>query len=232
MDSELPRELSSIELGWEALTQWLPDIRASVERLAALCSRPERWHRVPLGEILTPSEEPVAIVDGTVYRRPKVHVGLRGVALRDEVDGAFLRVRTQNRVRAGQFLLSLSDARHGGYGFAPIECEGAIVSTSVRIYDVDFSTVRLSLFEGLMRTDAFLTACRQSTGRPEPGVRQRTRLDEQRLLAETVTVPIALEDQDALTEALARFDHQRRALEALAEHHGEPALRVLEAMLA
>jgi len=51
--------------------------------------------------------------------------------------GADVAVSDRNVVRAGDFIISKIDARHGAYGFVPPELDGGIVSNDFPVYEVN-----------------------------------------------------------------------------------------------
>jgi type I restriction enzyme S subunit len=87
------------------------------------------WPTVPLGEVLTHRKEFVQIDDLTRYKRCRVQLHAQGVVLRDEVEGAMIKTKSQQVCKADEFLVAEIDAKMGGFGLVPVELEGAVVSS-------------------------------------------------------------------------------------------------------
>ncbi len=87
------------------------------------------WPMVPLGEVLKHRKDFVQIEDLTKYKRCRVQLHAQGVVLRDEVEGAQIKTKTQQECRAHEFLVAEIDAKMGGFGIVPLELDEAIVSS-------------------------------------------------------------------------------------------------------
>lgn len=137
------------------------------------------------------------------------------MTLRAEVAGAEIAAKRQIRARAGQFLLSRIDARHGAYGIVPAELDGALVSNDFPCFDIDATIVNPSYFWWYSRTDAFIDLCRRSS----EGSTNRVRLKEDEFLAMPIVLP-PLDEQQRIAERLdhvAALVHQRTTAIAAAE---------------
>jgi type I restriction enzyme S subunit len=86
------------------------------------------WPLVPLGEVLFHRKETTRIDDLATYKRCRVQLHAQGVVLRDEVEGALIKTKTQQVCRANEFLVAEIDAKVGGFGIVPSALDGAIVS--------------------------------------------------------------------------------------------------------
>ncbi len=95
-----------------------------------------RWPRVPLGQVLTQSSDRIDLEPGETYAQITVKLWGKGLALRGLVKGSEIAAAQQVRVRAGQFLISKIDARHGAFGIVPPELNGAVVSNDFPVFDV------------------------------------------------------------------------------------------------
>lgn len=87
------------------------------------------WPVVPLGEVVAHRKEFIQIDDLSKYKRCRVQLHAQGVVLRDEVEGALIKTKTQQVCRTSEFLVAEIDAKMGGFGLVPPELEGAIVSS-------------------------------------------------------------------------------------------------------
>jgi type I restriction enzyme S subunit len=77
------------------------------------------WPRVPLGEILSKSEEWIEIKPDERYQEVTVRLWGKGVVLRRGVLGAEIAADRRLTVRPQQFILSRIDARNGAFGLIP-----------------------------------------------------------------------------------------------------------------
>jgi type I restriction enzyme, S subunit len=85
--------------------------------------------QVHLGDILTHRKEFIQIDDTVMYKRCRVQLHAKGIVLRDEIEGASIKTKSQQLCRADEFLVAEIDAKVGGYGIVPSGLEGAIVSS-------------------------------------------------------------------------------------------------------
>jgi type I restriction enzyme M protein len=87
------------------------------------------WEVVPLGKVLKHRKEFFIIDDLETYKRPRVQLHAQGILLRDEIPGALIKTKKQQRCRMGEFLVAEIDAKVGGFGIVPPELDGSIVSS-------------------------------------------------------------------------------------------------------
>jgi type I restriction enzyme S subunit len=97
------------------------------------------FHLVKLGRFLKHRDEFVEIEDTREYKRLRVQLHGRGIVLRDEVDGSQIKTKKQQLVRAGDFVVAEIDAKLGGFGIAPDDIGGGIVSSHYFLFDIDES---------------------------------------------------------------------------------------------
>lgn len=90
-----------------------------------------------LSQFLTQRKVFITIDDATEYKRCRVQSNRKGVVLRDLAKGATINTKKQQLCRPGDFLVAEIDAKVGGYGFVPVELEGAIVSSHYYLFEVD-----------------------------------------------------------------------------------------------
>jgi type I restriction enzyme, S subunit len=156
---------------------------------------------VPLGEILSKSEEWVDILPDQQYRQVTIKMNGLGVVQRNEVAGAEIAASRRLRVRAGQFILSRIDARNGALGIVPPELEGAVVSNDFPAFDVSAERVLPAFLGWMSRTRDFVELCRAAS----EGTTNRVRLQEDRFLSLTIPLPPLAEQRRvvARVEAVA-----------------------------
>lgn len=153
---------------------------------------------VPFGSFLTPSENRVQPEADLFYKQVTIRLWGKGLVLRGITPGFQMAAGRQVQVRAGQFLLSRIDARHGAFGLAPPELDGALVSSDFPAFDVDGDHVDSRYLAWFSKTRGFVDLCRRAS----EGSTNRVRLKEDRLLK----MEIALPPLDEQRRIVARLD--------------------------
>src|SRR5712691_3784404 len=97
----------------------------------------KQWPKVRLGEVLRYRKEFITIDDLPTYKRPRVQLHVQGIVLRDQVRGAFIKTKTQQVCRTGEFLVAEIDAKVGGFGIVPDSLDGSIVSSHYFLFVID-----------------------------------------------------------------------------------------------
>lgn len=172
------------------------------------------WPKVALGEILNPVADRISLDPDTAYSQVTARLWGKGLALRGTVKGAEIAASQQNRVRAGQFLISKIDARHGAFGIVPSELEGAVVSNDFPVFAVDQSKALPDFVSWVSRTDWFVALCRHAS----EGSTNRVRLKKARFLAQEMPLP-PLDEQRRIVARLdgaaVRVEARRQAAAAV-----------------
>lgn len=143
------------------------------------------WPKVALGDLLTPSSNRVQLDPNEDYAQVTAKLWGKGLALRGTCKGAEIAAAQQNRISAGQFLISKIDARHGAFGIVPRELDGAVVSNDFPVFDVVAERALPAYVAWVGRTDWFVALCRRAS----EGSTNRVRLKEGRFLAQEVPLP-------------------------------------------
>jgi type I restriction enzyme S subunit len=177
---------------------------------------------VPLGEILTKSEEWIDLIPDEVYREVTVRLWGKGVVQRREVPGAEIGATRRLVVRARQFILSRIDARHGALGLIPEALDGAVVSNDFPVFTPNASKLLPSFLAWISKTNTFVDICRAAS----EGTTNRVRLDEQRFLTFEIPLPSLNEQRRivARIEALAAQIEEARGLRRGAVEEGNNLL--------
>jgi type I restriction enzyme S subunit len=170
---------------------------------------------ISIDQFLTKSEDSVLVEPEVRYKQITARLWGKGLSLRGEVRGSEIAAARQVRVRAGQFLISRIDARHGAFGIIPAELDGALVSNDFPSFDIDTTKVLPHFFEWYSRTPAFIDLCRRAS----EGSTNRVRLKEDEFLK--MRVPhVKLEEQRRIVEVLdrvAKLVSMARSLRARAD---------------
>lgn len=168
---------------------------------------------ITIERFLTKSEAWVPVAPDGQYKQITARLWGKGLTLRGEVPGAAIAAPRQFCAKAGQFLISRIDARHGAFGIVPAELDGALVSNDFPCFDIDASTVLPHYFEWYSRTPQFVDLCRRAS----EGSTNRVRMKEEKFLKMAVPLP-SLEEQLRIVQRLnmvaALVAERRRAIEA------------------
>ncbi len=167
---------------------------------------------ITIDRFLTKSEAWVPVAPDGHYKQITARLWGKGLTLRGEVPGAAIAAPRQFCAKAGQFLISRIDARHGAFGIVPAELDGALVSNDFPCFDIDASTVLPHYFEWYSRTPQFVDLCRRAS----EGSTNRVRMKEEKFLKMSVPLP-PLEEQRRIVQRLdmvaALVADRRRAIE-------------------
>ncbi|KGB82804.1 hypothetical protein JT55_06040 [Rhodovulum sp. NI22] len=168
---------------------------------------------ITIDRFLTKSEDWVPVKPDENYKQITARLWGKGLTLRGEVPGSAIAAARQYCAKAGQFLISRIDARHGAFGIVPEELDGALVSNDFPCFNIDASTVLPHFFEWYSRTPEFIDLCRRAS----EGSTNRVRMKEAKFLKMTVPLP-SIDEQRRIVEKLDRVaalaNERRNAIEA------------------
>ncbi len=152
---------------------------------------------VCVGDLLNKSQNWLEPKPDETYKQITVRLWGKGLVLRAEVAGSQIAAARQLQVKAGQFLLSRIDARHGACGLVPASLDGALVSNDFPCFDIDSKIVLPAYFAWYARTENFIALCRQAS----EGSTNRVRLKENEFLRMPVHLP-PLDEQQRIVAKL------------------------------
>lgn len=150
---------------------------------------------VPIGEVLTKSNEWIEIDPNERYRQVTVRLWGKGVLLRDEVSGAEIAASRQLVVHSKQFIVSRIDARNGAFGLIPDSLDGALVSSDFPVFAVNPSRIHPKYLEWMSKTHFFVDICKAAS----EGTTNRVRLKEDRFLMAKIPLPALSEQRRIVT---------------------------------
>jgi type I restriction enzyme S subunit len=101
--------------------------------LPRLGTTPPGWLRGPLSQHLFEEVRPVKMADDEIYDLVTVKRSRGGVVRRERLKGREIAVKSQFRLKAGDFLISKRQIVHGACGIVPLQLEGAIVSNEYSV---------------------------------------------------------------------------------------------------
>jgi type I restriction enzyme S subunit len=148
------------------------------------------YSSTPLGQLLTRSLETIQIDPLQEYQEVTARLWGKGVVRRRYVRGSEVKGR-RYVARAGQFILSRIDARHGANGIVPDELSGAIVTNDFPVFDFDHSRLEPKYLQWLGRTHDFIQLCLRAS----EGTTNRVRLSEERFLDLPIPLPTVEEQR-------------------------------------
>jgi len=171
---------------------------------------------VPLGGVLTRSEERVEIRPDREYLQVTVRLWGGGVVLRNEVSGAKIAAKKRHVVRPQQFLLSRIDARNGAFGLVPDSLDGAVVSNDFPAFKINRKLLEPRFLEWMSKTKRFVDLCRAAS----EGTTNRVRLQVDRFLVTEISLP-PLEEQRRIVARIEELAAKVEAARALRQQASE-----------
>jgi type I restriction enzyme S subunit len=123
---------------------------------------PPGWTRGPLIAHLIEELRPLNMADDEVYDLVTVKRSRGGVVLRERLKGSQIAVKSQFRLKAGDFLISKRQIVHGACGIVPPELDGAIVSNEYSVLRAR-PTLELSFLNWLAHSIYFQQTCFHSS---------------------------------------------------------------------
>lgn len=96
-----------------------------------------KWPMVPLGELVTKSEERVVVEADQAYPNFGVYNCGRGLFEKTPISGSTSSATSLYRAKANQFVYSRLFAFEGSYGLVPEEFDGYFVSNEFPLFDSD-----------------------------------------------------------------------------------------------
>ena len=170
---------------------------------------------IRIDEFLTKSENWVLVQPDQQYKQITARLWGKGLKLRGEVQGSGIAAARQYQAKAGHFLISRIDARHGAFGIVPTDLDGALVSNDFPCFDIDSSKVLPHFFEWYSRTPDFVDLCRRAS----EGSTNRVRMKEDKFLKMLIPL-LSLDEQRDIVRRLddvsALVEKRRRAVDSSA----------------
>lgn len=117
--------------------------------LDAIFKSDAEYYKTDLGNLISLTKNVITIDDATFYKRVTCKLRGQGVFLRDNVAGSEIKTKKQQVLKQNQLLVAEIDAKFGGFGIVPADCEGAIVSSHYYAYDIN-SEKLLPSFLGIL----------------------------------------------------------------------------------
>jgi type I restriction enzyme S subunit len=185
------------------------------------------WPLVPLGELLTKSEEWVKLDPFGTYKQVTVKLWGHGVIERNTVQGHEIGSDTRFVVRTDQFVISRIDARNGASGVVPKSLDGAVVSSDFPTFTVNRNKLEPQFFNWYSKTARFVEDCKAAS----EGTTNRVRLKEDRFLAMSMPLPL-IDEQRWIVERVNDLFHKTAAASRLAAESTDAANMLCDGELA
>src|SRR5215218_2213937 len=150
------------------------------------------WRKIKLSDILERTKNLIEIEDDREYKLVTVKLYHKGVTLRKVAKGKELSSGRMHSVKAGEFILSGIDARHGAFGIIPAELEGAVVSNDFWCLDFDEKVIEKQFFLKLTSTTFFDDLCKKASD----GTTNRVRLQADKFFNLEIALPPLEEQKD------------------------------------
>ena len=173
------------------------------------------WDEVELGEVAEHVKRTVTLTDDDEYLRLTIRLRGQGIGVRDRVPGTRIKTKKQFLVRPDDLVVAEIDAKVGGFGIAPTECEGAIVSNHYFVFELDRERVLPEWVDLLCRANHFTVQVEAQGSTNYAAVRPA------QVLVYTLPLPSLDEQQQivavvaALDDTIASYEEERSAARSL-----------------
>ena len=204
--------LDRMSIGAADLVKWFNHRDVLVNALAvSMAARPDLdiesrnrvgWRQVPLGEVMEPASDVVAVDTEMSYRNVGIYSYGRGLFVKPNIEGARTSAKTLNRIHVGQFVYSRLFAFEGAYAYVDDAFDGAFVSNEFPAFDADPDHLNARWLATYLRSPERWSELGGSS--KGLGVR-RQRIPVEALLAYKVWLP-SLKEQQQIVSRLDRLE--------------------------
>jgi type I restriction enzyme S subunit len=143
------------------------------------------WPFVVLSDLLRRSEHTILLAPEEMYKEVTVRLNGKGVVERRKVKGVEIAAERRYQAKAGQFIISRIDARHGASGLIPDELDGGVVTNDFPLFDVCNNRLDSAFLGWMSKTTFFVELCKRAS----EGSTNRVRLSEERFRALKIPLP-------------------------------------------
>ena len=171
------------------------------------------WRRVRIGDVLERKKNLIEIEDDKEYKLVTVKLYHKGVNLRKVVKGGELSSSKMHAVKAGEFILSGIDARHGAFGIIPPELEGAVISNDFWSLAFDEEAIEKQFFLKLTSTTFFDDLCKKASD----GTTNRVRLQGDKFFNLEITLP-SIEEQKEFVRRYSKLEESNQSISTELNH--------------
>jgi len=166
--------------------------------------------RARLGDLLRKSDRWITLEPETTYQEITVRVNGKGIIPRGTRAGMEIGGDRRLEVRAGQFIISRIDARHGASGIIPQELDKGVVTNAFPVFDLDHEKLNSRYLHWLSKTHSFVESCKAAS----EGTTNRVRLREKRFANIEISLP-ALTEQERIASKIDSIFYRIEAAKRL-----------------
>lgn len=116
-----------------------------------------KYAKVKLGTVISIQKDFFNVEEEAIYKRVTCKLRGQGIVPRDKVYGKDLKTKRQQIILPNQLLVAEIDAKFGGYGIVPQECENAVVSSHYYLYNINESELLPSFLSAVLQSEEILT---------------------------------------------------------------------------
>lgn len=135
-----PRNAIEMDIAREylrKLSQKVLNTNKPLEMLNNILKSGHQFPKVEFRRLITLQNGFIEIEDDKEYKLITCKLHGQGVVFRESIFGSNIKTKKQQVVKANQLLVAEIDAKNGGYGVIPVECDGAIVSSHYYVYFIN-----------------------------------------------------------------------------------------------
>lgn len=168
------------------------------------------WPLVPLGDVLTKSEEWVDLVPLATVTQVRVQWWGQGAVARRTAMAGELGSSKWLLVRSNQFLISRIDPRKGAAGIVPCDLDGAVVSNDFPAFNVDANRLEPLFLDWYSKTQGFIQDCEAAS----EGTTNRVPLKEDRFCRIMIPLP-PIEEQRRIVQRIENLSEMSKKVTVL-----------------
>lgn len=184
--SSSPRNLTEVANELSKLMQaGQSDVQELLRKAIEANVQSMHFNETSISQFLRKVKEEVEVLADHEYDQLTVKLYGKGVVRRQTLKGSEIKTRPQFVARAGHLIMSRIDARNGAFGIVPADLDRALVTNDFPLFKIDSDVIMPQYLELMLKSSAFLDACKRSSR----GTTNRKRLREELFLAETLPIP-------------------------------------------
>jgi type I restriction-modification system DNA methylase subunit/restriction endonuclease S subunit len=154
-----PKDALQMDIAREYLSKLERKVLEGEEKLAKLfeiLKETKIFSFVPLSEIITEYKLPITIEDETLYKQVSVRLYGNGVSLREIQKGTEILTKKQFLVKSGTLIYGTQNLARGAIGILPNECDGAVITQNMRVFDIK-ENVNKKYLEYILQSKRFVS---------------------------------------------------------------------------
>ncbi|RJF75646.1 restriction endonuclease subunit S [Deinococcus cavernae] len=165
------------------------------------------WERVPLGEVVTPTQRTVEVNPGTAYRTIGVRWWGGGAYERQTIDGSQTAAKTLSIVHKDDLIINKIWVRHGSTAIAGADVHGCAASNEFPTFELDRTRVIPEWLHYLTQTREFWAECDALS----QGTSGKNRIKPEKFLTIEIPLPPLPEQQRIVARVKGLLDKVEEA---------------------